>query len=87
MANTDVGIAAGGLGKTIVRRSGQVLGALPQVPGKVTKFSQEALDRTVASTRNYSARVESAFQGQEAFFKQTQQQLNDWAEAGMEAAN
>ena len=80
-------VAIGGLGKTIFRRGGQVLGALPQVPGKVTKFSQEALDRTVASTRNYSARVETAFEGQEALFRKTQQQLNDWAEAGMEAAN
>ena len=79
-------VAIGGLGKTIARRSGQVLGALPQVPGKVTKFSQEALDTTVATTRNYSQRVETALHGQEAMFRQTQQQLKDWAEAGAEAA-
>ena len=79
-------VAIGGLGKTIFRRGNQAIGALPEVPGHVVKFSQEALDRTVASTRNWSARVETAFEGQEALFRRTQQQLNDWVEAGTEAA-
>ena len=80
-------VGLGGLGRTIGTRGGDMLGALPQVPGKITKFSQEALDRTVATTRNHSARVENALQGQEAFFKQTQQQLTDWAEAAGEQLN
>ena len=80
-------VGLGGLGRTIGTRGGDMLGALPQVPGKITKFSQEALDTTVATTRNYSARVENALQGQEAFFKQTQQQLTDWAEAATEQMN
>ena len=80
-------VGLGGLGRTIGTRGSDMLGALPQVPGKITKFSQEALDRTVATTRNHSARVENALQGQEAFFKQTQQQLSDWAEAATEQMN
>ena len=78
------GAAIGGLGRTIGKRGGDIIGTLPTVPGKVTKFSQKLLDTTVATTRNHSARVSNALQGQEAFFKQTQKQLNDWAEAAAE---
>jgi hypothetical protein len=56
-------VGLGGLGRTIGTRGGDIMGTLPQIPGKITKFSQEALDRTVATTRNHSARVENALQG------------------------
>ncbi len=80
------GAAIGGLGRSVFTRSKQILGALPSIPGKVTRFSQEALDRTTASLRANSSRIDSEFANQESLFKQTQQQLNDIAEAAAEGA-
>jgi len=80
-------VGLGGLGKTIYKRTGDVLGELPAVSGAITKHTQDHLDRLAATTRNYSLRVDDAFQGHEAWFKQTQSQLTDFAEAATEQMN
>ena len=77
-------VAVGGLGKSIFRQSSNAVGALPKVRGHVTQFAQTNLDQITTSTRNYSARVNNAFQGQEAWLKQTTKQLEDIAEAATE---
>ena len=79
--------AVGGFGKAIVSNGERVLGTLPKIPGKVTRFAQENLDQTAVSVRSWSTKINSEFANQEAFFKQSQERLSDIAEAASEQLN
>ena len=79
--------AVGGFGKAIVSNGKRVLGTLPEIPGKVTRFAQENLDQTAVSVRSWSTKINSEFANQEAFFKQSQERLSDIAEAASEQMN
>ena len=76
----------GGLGRTIVGTSEAVLGQLPRMGHRVTKFGNAVARNTTASRRGFSAMVESKVMDGAAIFEQTQRQLMDIAEAAAEGA-
>jgi hypothetical protein len=79
-------VALGGVGKSVFRRSGQILGELPKIPGKTVRYAQGWLDANAVSLRNHSGRIEAEFVNQESLFNRTQEQLTDWFEAGWHQA-
>ena len=79
-------VVLGGAGRSIFRRGGQIIGSLPSVPGKVSRLSNEALQTMSASTRNWSLKAEGPIADASYWFKQTQTQLKDLAEAAVEGS-
>jgi len=80
-------VTLGGLGKAIYNQGGNLLGALPSVPGKVTRYAQKNLDQLSVSTRSWSTKIDSELLNQEAFFKKSQQQISDISAAASEQIN
>ena len=88
MAYGVMGMATlGGFGKAIYNQGGNLLGTLPSVPGKVTRYAQKNLDQLAVSTRSWSTKIDSELLNQEAFFKKTQAQIRDVSAAASEQLN
>ena len=79
--------ALGGFGKAINRSGSFIFGELPSIAGRTSRYAQKNLDQLAVSTRSHSTKINAEFANQEYFFKQTQKQLADVAEAAGEQIN